>query len=199
MRRPLPFIALGLVLVSALVGGVACRQFQAQSDWTFPTGYAPIGGPFSLTDQNGRTVTDRDLLGKPTLIFFGYTYCPEVCPLTLAHMTTWLEELGPGADRLNVVFITVDPRRDTPAKLHDYLSSFDPRIRGLTGSQQAIDAVAKEYGVFYRKVASPGGGYAMEHSSVIYIMDASGRYTGPISYQEPPDSVVPLLRDIVRE
>ena len=173
--------------------GAVCKPDQA-----IPTGYARIGGPFDLTDQNGRRVAARDLLGKPTLVFFGYTYWPEVCPTTLLRISDWLVALGADANRLNVVFITVDPQRDTPRQLHDYLLSFDPRIRGLTGTQQEIGHVANEYGVFYKKETLPGGSYDVQHSTVIYIMDAKGRYTGPISYQEPPDNVIPMLRDLAR-
>ena len=106
--------------------------------------------------------------------------------------------LGPDANRLNVVFIAVDPQRDTSRQLHGYLSSFDRRIRGLTGTQREIDQVVREYGVLYKKEPLPEGAYAVQHSTVIYLMDAKGRYTGPISYQEPPESVIPMLRDLSR-
>ena len=172
---------------------MACKTDQA-----IPTGYARIGGLFSLIDQTGRHVTDRDLLGKPTLVFFGYTYCPEVCPTTLLRISDWMVALGPDANRLNVVFIAVDPQRDTSRQLHGYLSSFDRRIRGLTGTQREIDQVVREYGVLYKKEPLPEGAYAVQHSTVIYLMDAKGRYTGPISYQEPPESVIPMLRDLSR-
>lgn len=197
MRRS--FIVTGAVVVAAVLLGAG-----AYAAWsTFAPAIAPppatssIGGPFTLIDENGRTVTDRDLRGKPTAMFFGFTYCPEVCPTTLLNLTSWLRTLGPAADRLNVVFVTIDPARDTPKQLKAYLSAFDPRIRGLTGSPQAIAKIAKEYAIYYQKVPLAGGGYTMDHSSAIYLMDANGRFVEPIGYGEPPDAVLASLRRLL--
>ena len=117
---------------------------------------AAIGGPFSLTDQNGRTVTDQDLKGRPFLVFFGYTNCPDFCPTTMFEISEVLRKLGPDGDRTRALFITVDPERDTPAALKDYVSSFDPRIIALTGEPEAIAAVAKAYRAYYRARAAEG-------------------------------------------
>src|SRR5712671_5235301 len=111
-----------------------------------------IGGPFRLTDQNGKTITDQDLKGHPFLVFFGFTHCPDVCPTTLFEVSEILRALGPDADRTRALFITVDPERDTPAVIKDYLSSFDPHLSGLTGDPAAIAAVAKAYRVYFKKV-----------------------------------------------
>jgi protein SCO1 len=191
MRRG-PLIRLALltlvVLGVAAGGGYLWRR-------THPAGNdVRIGGAFTLTDQQGRKVTERDLTGKPTAMFFGFTYCPEVCPTTLAALTAWMKAMGPAADRLNVVFVTVDPERDTPRQLALYLSSFDPRIRGFTGSAAEIARIAREYHVFYEKVPLAGGGYTMDHSSAIYLMDAHGGFTGVISYQEPSARAIAKLR-----
>ena len=148
-----------------------------------------IGGPFSLVDQNGKPVTERDYLGKPTLVFFGFTFCPDVCPTTLFELSNRLEELGRAADRLNILFITVDPERDTPAKLALFLSSFDNRITGLSGSNENIRAAMKAYRVYARKVPLEGEDYTMDHTATIYIMNAKGQLVGIIEYQERKESV----------
>ena len=160
-------------------------------------GTVQIGGPFTLVDQNGRRVTQRDMAGKPTALFFGFTYCPEICPTTLAALSSWMKALGPDADRLHVAFITIDPERDTPAQLTRYLSSFDPRIRGFTGAPTEIARIAREYHVYYQKVPLPGGGYTMDHSSAIYLMDANGRFSGVIGYQGASPKALAKLRALV--
>jgi protein SCO1/2 len=156
-----------------------------------------IGGPFQLVDMGGRPVTEKSLLGKPTAIFFGFTYCPEVCPTTLAEMTAWLKALGPDADKLNVVFVSVDPERDTPEQLKLYLSNFDHRIRGFTGTTEAIARTAKAYRVYYRKVPMDGGGYTLDHSSAIYLFDAQGRFVEPIGYGGPPERGLGQLKALL--
>ncbi|TCS17286.1 SCO family protein [Caulobacter sp. BK020] len=157
-----------------------------------------IGGPFQLVDMNGRPVTEKTLLGKPTAIFFGFTYCPEVCPTTMAEMTAWLKALGPDADRLNVVFVSVDPERDTPEQLKLYLSNFDPRIQGFAGTPEAIAKTAKAYRVYYQKVATEGGGYTLDHSSAIYLFDAQGRFVEPIGYGGPPERGLAQLKALLK-
>lgn len=159
---------------------------------------ADIGGPFQLIDTRGRTVTEADLLGKPSAVFFGFTYCPEVCPTTLGELTAALAALGPDADRLNVVFISVDPERDTPEDLARYLSNFDPRIRGLTGSPEAVAKTASAYRVYYRKVPTEDGGYTIDHSSMLYLFDSRGGFVEPVSYGESVQVVADHLRRLVR-
>jgi protein SCO1/2 len=149
------------------------------------TNIAGIGGPFSLVDHHGKSVTDRDYLGKPTLVFFGYTHCPDVCPGTLLEITTQLQELGPDADRLNVLFITVDPERDTPDQLALYLSSFDPRIVGLSGAPENVATAIKAYHVYAKKVPLKDGDYTMDHTATIFMMNRKGQYVGAMHYQAP--------------
>ena len=142
---------------------------------------AAIGGPFTLTDQNGRTVTDQDFKGRPFLVFFGFTHCPDVCPTTLFEVSEILRTLGPDADRVRAVFITVDPERDTPEVMKDYLSSFDSRLYGLTGDPAAVAAVAKAYRVYFKKVPLDQGGYTMDHTAIVYLMDKNGRFVSPFN------------------
>ncbi|PSJ60836.1 SCO family protein [Pseudaminobacter soli (ex Li et al. 2025)] len=151
-----------------------------------------IGGPFKLTTQDGKPLSNEDLKGSPFAVFFGFTHCPEVCPTTLWEMSEALKALGDKADKLKVLFVSVDPERDTPEFMSRYLKSFDPRIIGLTGSQEAIDAVGKAYRVYSKKVPTDGGDYTMDHTASVYLMDAEGRFSGVISYEE--DSKVRLAK-----
>jgi len=137
---------------------------------------AAIGGPFVLTDQNGRPFGDRDLRGRWVLLYFGYTYCPDVCPTTLALIEAALDKLGPDAAHIVPVFVTIDPARDTPAVMKAYVAQFGTRFVGLTGSAADIAKVAHLYRVYYQKQPLKGGGYAMDHSSVIYLLDPEGRF-----------------------
>jgi protein SCO1/2 len=155
---------------------------------------AAIGGPFQLVDQDGKTVTDRDLNGHPSLVFFGFTHCPDVCPTTLFEMSEVLRVLGPEADRINVLFVSVDPERDTPDKLKDYLSSFDPHLRGLTGSPEAVAAMIKAYRVYARKVPQENGGYTMDHYAGIYLMDKNGRFVAPFKLRGTQEAAAELRK-----
>ena len=155
-----------------------------------------IGGPFELVDQDGIKVTDKTFAAKPSVIFFGYTSCPDACPATLTDLSNWLDAIGTDADKLNVLFISIDPERDTSAHLKEYLSSFDPRIRGLTGTGEQIAAVAKKYRVYYKRVQLEGGGYAMDHATVIYLMDRAGKFVNPISLQTDNKIAIERLRQL---
>jgi protein SCO1/2 len=157
---------------------------------------ASIGGPFTLVDQKGVTVTEADLKGHPSALFFGYTYCPDVCPTTLADMTVWLGNLGSAADKLKVYFITVDPERDTEAEMASYLEAFDPRIEGLTGTRPAIDQMLKNFRVYSRKVGD-GPNYTMDHTASVYLLDSDGQFVGTVDYQEDTDTVMAKLKRLV--
>ena len=147
-------------------------------------------GAFHLVDQNSRPVSDRDLLGRPAVVFFGYTYCPDVCPATLAIMAAALDKMGPRSDRIVPIFITVDPKRDTPDKIKSYLSSFGPRFVGLTGAPEAIADVAKEYRVYYKEHPPENGGeYTVDHSGVVYLMDPNGKFIANYSLDTSPDTL----------
>src|SRR4051794_20887956 len=154
---------------------------------------AAIGGPFKLIDQDGRALSDADLKGHPFLVFFGFTHCPDVCPTTLFEVSEILRALGPDADRARALFITVDPERDTPAAMKDYLSSFDPHLTGLTGDPAEIAAVAKAYRVYFKKVPLDEG-YTMDHTAIVYLMDKTGRFVSPFNIKRPTDVEVADLR-----
>lgn len=143
-----------------------------------------IGGPFAMADLDGRPVDQDALRGKPTVLFFGFTHCPEVCPTTLSTLAGALDRMGRDADRLNVVFVTLDPERDTPEDLRRYLASFDPRIRGLVGTPAQVARMADAYHVSYKRVPTEGGDYTMEHSATVELFDGAGRMVGEIGYGE---------------
>ncbi len=168
-------------------------------DVTYAVGayVAPIGGAFDLIDTDGASFSSDALAGKPFAIFFGYTHCPDVCPATLFEMSEALKELGPSADRLNVVFVSIDPERDTPPLLKSYLSAFDERIIGLTGTPESIAAAAKAFRAFYDKVPADDGDYTMNHSAAVLLMDADGRYVGTIDYDSDAETRLAKLRRLV--
>ncbi|PPQ14106.1 copper-binding protein [Bradyrhizobium sp. AC87j1] len=155
---------------------------------------AAIGGPFQLTDQNGKAVTDKSLKGKPTLIFFGYTHCPDVCPTSLFEISEVLRAMGKDADKVNAVFISVDPERDTPATMKDYLSSFDPHLEGLSGDPAETAKVITSYRVYAKKVPTKDGDYTMDHTALIYLMDRDGRFVSPFNLKRTPDEAAADLK-----
>ena len=155
---------------------------------------AAVGGPFHLVDQNGKAVSDTDMKGHPFLVFFGFTHCPDVCPTTLFEISEVLRKLGPDADRAGALFITVDPERDTPASMKDYLSNFDPHLRGLTGDEAAVNAAIKAYRVYAKKVPVDGGDYTMDHTAIVYLMDKDGHFVAPFSLKRTPEAAADDLR-----
>ncbi|MGD9668991.1 MAG: SCO family protein [Hyphomicrobiaceae bacterium] len=162
---------------------------KAQRSGIALPGGARIGAPFELTRTDGSRFSSSALAGKPYAIFFGFTNCPDICPTTLLEMTEHLQALGAKANGLNVLFVTVDPERDTAEHLKLYLSAFDPRIIGLTGTPEEVAAVAKSYRVFYEKVRSKDGSdYTMNHTASVYLMDKTGNLVSTLSFQEPQES-----------
>jgi protein SCO1 len=153
-----------------------------------------IGGPFRLIDQNGNPITEADIKGRPFLVFFGYTHCPDVCPTTLFDVSEIMRALGKDADRTGALFVTVDPERDTPAVMKDYLSSFDPHLRGATGDRSAIDVAEKAYRVYAKKVPTENGDYSMDHTALVYLMDKQGRFVAPFSLKRRPEEAAADLR-----
>ena len=172
------------VLAVIVLGAAAAAGYIAFNGTPKGTSIATIGGPIDLTAETGRRFTTADLGGKPFAVFFGFTRCPNVCPTTLSDLTLDLDQLGPLADKLGVLFVTIDPERDTPQSMKDYLSAFDPRITGLSGTPAEIAAVAKAYRVFYQKVPTEGGDYTMNHTATVFLMDGKGALTGTISFEE---------------
>jgi protein SCO1 len=195
-----------IVLVAALLGGLvilgaggllalALRDSPRGAAGTALAG--AIGGPFRLIDQNGKTVTDADLKGKWSLIYFGYTHCPDACPTALNDISIALDELGPKRDAVRAVFITVDPERDTAEALKSYVTSFDAPILALTGTPEAIAQAAKGYRVYYAKHPEAGGDYSMDHSSVIYVMDPEGRFTASFTHESAPEQIAERLKKLL--
>jgi len=158
---------------------------------------AAIGGPFQLVDQSGATVTADKLQGKPTLLFFGYTHCPDICPTTLFDVSEVLRAMGKDADRVNAYFVSVDPERDSPAIMKDYLSSFDPHLKGLTGDSDAVGKMLSAYRVYSKKVPGKDGDYTMDHSAMVYLMDRSGRFVAPFKLDRKPDEAATDLKRFI--
>lgn len=181
--------AVGLTAAVALAVALAEAPQRARP--------AAIGGPFTLVDDLGSTVTEASLLGKPSVIYFGYTFCPEICPTTLTDLTHWMRDLGPDADRLNYVFITIDPQRDNVKLMHDYVSSFDPRLRGFTGTPEQVAAAAKAFRVYYRRIPTSDGGYEMDHSTFIYLMGPDGKFVTLVNYGEKDAFALKKLKLLV--
>jgi len=188
--RPLVIIAafagslvLGLVLMLWALGGLKSA-----------TAPAAIGGPFHLTDQAGQTVTEKSLQGRPTLIFFGFTHCPDVCPTSLFEISEVLKAMGGDADRVNAYFISVDPERDTNAAMKDYLSSFDPHLKGLTGDPEAIAKALSGFRVYARKVPLKDGDYTMDHTALVYLMDRDGHFVSPFNLKRTPEEAAHDLK-----
>jgi protein SCO1/2 len=182
-----------VVIVGAAVGLVAYREA--------PDGGTPgsIGGNFSLTDGDGATVTERSFRGKWELIYFGYTYCPDACPTTLNTIAETLAALGPLADKVQPLFITVDPERDTPPVMAAYVRNFDPRVLGLTGSPAAIASTAKAFRIIFEKQKTGDGpdDYLMDHSSVIIVMDPTGKFAGVLAADLPVERMTDKLRRLL--
>jgi len=181
------FVA-GLVLFSAIVFIVTGRSPAPI------TMSSAVGGPFKLVDQNSQPITEQDLIGHPYLVFFGFTHCPDVCPTTLFEVSEILRKLGPDAKNVRALFITVDPERDTPAVLKDYMSSFDPRVIGATGDSAAIMSVEKTFRVYAKKVPLDGGGYTMDHTAIVYLMDKAGRFVAPFNMKRRPEEAAADLK-----
>jgi protein SCO1 len=176
-------VLVGLLLMLWVLGGL--RNVAAP---------AAIGGPFQLTDQSGQPVTEKNMQGHPTLIFFGFTHCPDVCPTALFDISEVLRALGKDGDRVNAYFISVDPERDTSKEMKDYLSSFDPRLKGLTGSPEDVAKVVSAYRVYARKVPLKDGDYTMDHTALIYLMDRDGKFVSPFNLKRTPQEAAADLK-----
>ena len=191
------------VFSALLVGIVALALLLAVGWWQVDgPGAEPETGPlplafsemeFSLTDHEGNPVGPAALIGRPSMVFFGFTYCPDICPTTLADISGWLDALGADADSMNTVFITVDPARDTAATMAEYVSYFHPTIRGWTGSETEIAKATAGFRVTYERVPTEGNGYTMNHTASVFLFDATGRFVSTIDYHEPRDVAVPKI------
>lgn len=174
---------LAVAILAAVIGGAAAITMlpgvRERLSGSLPTtGQALVGGPFTLVDHTGKTVTDKDFRGRYMLVYFGFTYCPDICPSGLQVISAALDQAGAKADKVVPILISVDFERDTPAQLSQYVPSFHPRLVGLTGSQEQVAAALKAYRVYAKKVEDPksSAGFTYDHSSIAYLMDPQGRY-----------------------
>ena len=191
-------------VVLGLGGAAAALSFTLGLGWwrsrhDAQPGAGPLPLPidemaFDLTDHRGNQVRPTDWLRRPTIVFFGFTWCPDVCPTTLSDISLWLEDLGADANRLIVALISVDPERDTPAVLADYVSSFDPRIIGLTGPADEVAKAAADFRVTYRRVDKDGGDYTMDHTAGVFLFHPDGRFASIIDFHEDRRFAVPKIR-----
>ncbi len=184
--------ALIAVLANVLVIVWAQGRFATEAE------AKPYATPFQLTDQNGATVSEREMLGKPSAWFYGFTHCPDVCPTALAEMAQVLEQLGPEADKLRVVFVSVDPARDTPTLLKDYVGYFDERIVALTGEEQQLRQMTKARYVYYKKVGD-GDSYEMDHTAGVQLVRADGRFFGTLDSHETAEVRMQKVRRLIGE
>jgi protein SCO1/2 len=189
--------------VYAIIGLMVAIMLLAAGAYLFVSGAPPaaltVGGPFSLIDGDGNPVTDQTWRGKYMLVYFGYTFCPDVCPTTLSAVADALDKLGAKADRIQPLFITVDPKRDGPAVVKQYAAAFGPRIIGLTGSAEQVAAAAKAYRVYYAEHRTGPGpdDYSMDHSSVLYLMGPDGRFIQPVRADQTGTEIAAMLAKLV--
>jgi protein SCO1/2 len=183
----------GVILAFALLALAVVNPGWLGGSTPIGSSAIAIGGPFTLTDQNGERITEKTFLGKPTAYFFGFTNCPDACPTTLMDMSERLKALGPDGDKFNVLFVSLDPARDTPALLKTYLESFDPRIRAATGTEAEVKDMAAKFRVYYRKVGE-GDSYSIDHSAAVYLMNAKGDLVTLIDYKASLEEALAKMR-----
>jgi protein SCO1/2 len=189
-------VAVALFAIGALsVGGLSFLDRERAAAALKPG--APLGGPFRLIDANDQPVTETVFREKPSVTLFGYTHCPAVCPTGLTEMGKWAEELGPDAEKLRFVFVTVDPERDTPEALRDYVTAFSDRIVGISGPPDAVHAMVKDYKIYSRKVPLDGGDYSMDHTGSMILQDAKGNFVGTIDTAESHEAGLAKLKHLV--
>lgn len=195
MKRPFFYIALSLAVGVAAILGL--EAYKAEKETTATTGKVMIGGPFTLVDHNGKTVKAADFKGRYKLMFFGYTFCPDVCPTALQTVSEALDILEKDAERVVPIFISVDPERDTVEVLKDYVSNFHPKIIGLTGTPEQIASVSKRYKVMFSKVTdekSDPESYLMNHTAAIFLMGPDGAFLTLFGHQNSPADIAKIIR-----
>ncbi len=196
---PRPFIRVAIVAAALAIiaaGAALWTFFNVPTPQVTSSGTASVGGPFTLVDQKGRTVTDEAFRGRWMLVFFGFTHCPDVCPTALNDMSAVLTELGASADKIQPIFITVDPERDTVEAMSQYVANFDPRIVALTGTPEQVAQAAKAYRVYYKKVPQ-GDDYTMDHTGILYLMDPQGRFMTHFTPNTPPADMAARIRKLL--
>lgn len=198
LRRGL-WLCAGLVAAAALSIGACSRHAPPAGDnAAVPEKPSAIGGPFRLVDTTGRTVTDQSLKGRPYAIFFGFTRCPDACPTTMSRLALLRQRLGPDADRIAILFVSVDPEHDKPADIASFLSMFDTPVTGLTGSPAAIRQIQQAFRVVVEHVPLPNGDYTIDHSTAVYLMDRHGRFFEPMSATDSVEANLGQLHALLR-
>lgn len=192
----LAFLVVASILSLAVVGLMS----KPDATVTASSGKPKVGGPFELVDHTGKTVTNADYDGKYLLMFFGFTFCPDVCPTELQVITGALEELGPTADKIQPLFVTIDPERDTPEAMAQYVAHFYPSFVGLSGSSEQIAQIAKAYRVYYKRVEDPTSAaeYTMDHSAVVYLMGPDGSFVKHYGGATSPEAMAKSLKELVQ-
>lgn len=186
------WIFAGLILLLAIAGGwIGYTLYDASQP-----AEGPYGVPFELTDQNGDTITDAAFRGHPSAIFFGYTNCPDVCPTTLYELDGWLNKLGAKGENIAAYFVTVDPERDTPEVVGNYVAAVSNRIVGISGAPEKVEAMARGYNVYFKRIDGEDGDYSMDHTASIFLLDSKGRFRKTIAYGESPESAIRKLEDL---
>lgn len=202
MNRKLPLIVVAFVVAVFALGAWLNLRIAEPPENTAVGGMVAnvnIGGPFELTDHTGARMTDEALRGKYALIYFGYTFCPDVCPTELGEIAVALDELGDAGEKVTPVMITIDPERDTPEVLAEYVPLFHERLVGLTGTEAEIKDVAGKYRVFYRRFEDPSFTfYLMDHSSFVYLVDPKGAVASMFRYGTPPEDMADAIRQHMR-
>ncbi|WP_159948302.1 SCO family protein [Rhizobium sp. 18065] len=188
----------GVLIMAGLLGWLTLTITQSSDK----IAEGPFGVPFELVDQNGKAISEQAFRGKPTALFFGFTHCPEVCPTTLFELNGWMKQVDPDAKGLQAYFVTVDPERDTPELLGQYISNVTDRVVGIAGEPAKVADVIKGFRVYAKKVPldekDPNGDYTMDHTASIFLLDADGRFKGTIAYGENPDTAVKKLENLMK-
>lgn len=192
-----PALSIVALLLVAIAAGAALRLALHGEPPAADAQTAPIGGAFELLDRDSRPFTDKDLLGRPFAIYFGYTRCPDVCPTTLMQLAHWRRQLGADGEKLQIVFVSVDPEIDTPASVGAYADLFKASMIGLTGTPAQIDAITRAYRVVYMKVPQPSGGYNVDHSTSVFLMDSAGSFSGVLRPLDSEEEALEKLRRLV--
>lgn len=189
-------LILWLLVGIVALGMVVWIWRESEPEQATSTSLGTIGGPFTLTGTDGQPFASARLNGRPAAIFFGFTHCPDVCPTTLARLARLRRQLGQGDEAMSIVFISVDPERDTPAEVGNYLQLFDTPVVGLTGTPQQVEQVKKQFGVYSRKVEQPGGGYSVDHTASVILLDRNGQFVATLSPEEGDQVALDKLKRI---
>lgn len=186
----------GALAVGAIALGLGTRLFYDRME-DGAVGLADLGGAFELVDHDGAPITQAAFEGRPSALFFGFTHCPEICPTTVYEIETWMQDLGPDADEFRAFFVTIDPERDTPGVLKEYLEYQSDRVMGVTGPPRDVLAMADDWRVYYNRVPLEEGDYTMDHTSLVYLLDEDGQYADLIRYGEERESAVAKIRALL--